>query len=404
MFLGAKKCSAVPPGLIVFVLVPSTVRQTQANCAGLFSCVPFGTQERWRRGWRYRGGDCAVRYGLHPELEFALMRGFIRVMRIWAMHAAILLAVGAVLQFAFMPTPGQAGAQRAAPLHEGVAQDAPRRPRITGIDHVRLFVTDVNKSRKFYKSIMGLPEGGGCVGQTAACFTLFGGRRQAIEIEAARSSKVKNWVAEIAFATDDATQMRRYLAARGAKCGSIEQKYSSAHFRVTDPEGNVIGFVQRNASSTDELPAAPPNQIGTRLIHAGFVVKDTPAENHFYVDMLGFKLYWYGGMKDDGVDWYELQVPDGSDWIEYMLNIPANADHKELGVQNHFSLGVKDIHHAADQLHKNGLAKFDGPEIGRDGKWGLDAYDPDGTRVEVMEFTPAKTPCCHPYTAAHPTP
>ena len=74
------------------------------------------------------------------------------------------------------------------------------------------------------------------------------------------------------------------------------------------------------------------------------------AENRFYVDLLGFRLYWYGGFKDDGVDWYELQVPDGPDWIEYMLNIPANADHKELGVQNHFSFGVKNVHDAAAQF------------------------------------------------------
>jgi hypothetical protein len=50
------------------------------------------------------------------------------------------------------------------------------------------------------------------------------------------------------------------------------------------------------------------------------------------------------------------------------------------------------------------LEKLDGPEIGRDGKWSLDVYDPDGTRVEVMEFAPAKDPCCHPYTADHPKP
>jgi catechol 2,3-dioxygenase-like lactoylglutathione lyase family enzyme len=173
---------------------------------------------------------------------------------------------------------------------------------------------------------------------------------------------------------------------------------------VADPEGNVVGFVQRDSLAIDDPPPPPPNQVGTRLLHAGFVVKDVSAENKFYLDLLGFKLYWYGGFKDDGVDWYEIQVPDGDNWFEYMLNIPANADHKELGVQNHFSLGVKDIHAAADQLHKNGLLKFDGPEIGRDGKWGLDAYDPDGTRVEVMEFTPAGKPCCHPYTAPHPTP
>jgi catechol 2,3-dioxygenase-like lactoylglutathione lyase family enzyme len=330
------------------------------------------------------------------------MHGLIGVLRIYLKHAAILLAVGALLQFASAQAPGQAGAQRAAPLQ--VSQDTLKRPRITGIGHVRLYVKDVDKSREFYKSILGLPEGGGCVGHTAACFTIFWGRRQAIELEPARSSEVKNWVAEIAFATDDAVQMRRYLAAHGVKCGSIEQKYASAHFRVADPEGNVIGFVQRNSSSIDDLPPQPPNEVGTRLLHAGFVAKDVAAENKFYVDLLDFKLYWYGGMKDDGVDWYELQVPDGSDWIEYMLNVPASADHKQLGAQNHFSFGVNEIQAAAEQLRKNGMEKIAGPGIGRDGKRGLNVYDPDDTRVEVTEFTPAQKPCCHPYTAPHPAP
>src|ERR1700732_4989052 len=122
------------------------------------------------------------------------MQGLIGVTRIYLKHAAILLAIGAVLQFAPPHTPGQAGAQRAAPLH--VAQGAPKRPRITGIDHVRVFVKDVDKSREFYKSTMGFPERGGCIGDTAACFTIFWDRRQAIELELARSSEVKNWVAE----------------------------------------------------------------------------------------------------------------------------------------------------------------------------------------------------------------
>jgi catechol 2,3-dioxygenase-like lactoylglutathione lyase family enzyme len=288
-------------------------------------------------------------------------------------RATILLATGLLFQL--------------AALHSG-AQDKPKRPRITGIDHVRLYVKDVDKSREFYESTMGFAERGGCVQGTAACLTIFGNRRQAI-----------------AFATDNAAQMRRYLSDHAVRCEPIvREKDGSSHFRVADPEGNVVGFVQRDSLVIDDPPPLPPNQVGTRLLHAGFVVKDVSAENKFYLDLLGFKLYWYGGFKDDGVDWYEIQVPDGDNWIEYMLNIPANADHKELGVQNHFSLGVKDIHAAADQLHKNGLLKFDGPEIGRDGKWGLDAYDPDGTRVEVMEFTPAGKPCCHPYTAPHPTP
>jgi catechol 2,3-dioxygenase-like lactoylglutathione lyase family enzyme len=197
--------------------------------------------------------------------------------------------------------------------------------------------------------------------------------------------------------------MRQYLLAHHIGVTPITKDHNGArHFELRDPEGNSLSFFQRAEGSVDF--SSTNGRIGERLIHAGFVVRDVATENKFYLDLLGFRLYWQGGFKDDGLDWYEIQVPDGDNWIEYMLNIPANADHKELGVQNHFSLGVRDIHAAADQLHKNGIAKFDGPEIGRDGKWGLDAYDPDGTRVEVMEFTPAKTPCCHPYTAPHPTP
>ena len=36
------------------------------------------------------------------------------------------------------------------------------------------------------------------------------------------------------------------------------------------------------------------------------------------------------------------------------------------------------------------------PKIGRDGKWQLNLYDPNSTRVELMEPKPVKTPCCSP--------
>jgi len=283
------------------------------------------------------------------------------------------------------------------------AQDKPARPRITGIDHVRLYVTDIDRSREFYFQYVGL--GTKAVGacRTTAYPCLPVNELQQIELQVAPSPAPRNWVAEIAFATDDVEQMRRYLLAHNVAVTPITEDPNDArHFELLDPEGNPLAFVQRATSFKEWLRFS--NQVGTRLLHAGFVVKDPAAENHFYVDLLGFRLYWRGGFKDQDTDWYEIQVPDGDQWIEYMLNIPADADHKELGIQNHFSLGVKDAKAAAAQLRKNGLQAFDGPEIGRDGKNSLDAYDPDGTRVEVMEFTPTQTPCCHPYTAPHPKP
>jgi catechol 2,3-dioxygenase-like lactoylglutathione lyase family enzyme len=283
--------------------------------------------------------------------------------------------------------------------------NVPDRPRILGIDHVSVYVSDVKKSLSFYSEAMGLRSK--CPEYTDAepCF-LVAWSPQRVLLKQARSEAIngtlKNWLAEIGFATDDVEQMRRYLLAHHASPGSVQRDSDgSRFFRVRDPEGNPITFVQRTPSKIGYLPAS--KQISMHLIHAGFVVKDLTVENHFYVDLLGFRLYWYGGFKDDGIDWYELQVPDGPDWIEYMLNIPANADHKELGVQNHFSFGVTDVHDAASRLRSNGLKTFDGPEVGRDGKDSLDAYDPDGTRVEVMEFVPKEKPCCHPYSAEHPT-
>jgi len=56
------------------------------------------------------------------------------------------------------------------------------------------------------------------------------------------------------------------------------------------------------------------------------------------------------------------------------------------------------------KLKADGLQTTDAPEIGRDGKWSFDIYDPDFTRVEFMEFKPVKEPCCNPYTAEHPKP
>jgi catechol 2,3-dioxygenase-like lactoylglutathione lyase family enzyme len=283
------------------------------------------------------------------------------------------------------------------------ASDKPARPKITGIDHVRIYVTDIGKANAFYAKFVSPPTktAYGCRTGSLPCFPV--NPFQQIELQSVPWLSPKNWLAEVAYATDNIEQMRRYLLAHNLGVTPITKDLNGArHFELRDPEGNSLSFTQRTEVSPNFVTVYHP--VGTHLLHAGFVVKDAAAENRFYVDLLGFRLYWYGGFKDDGVDWYEIQVPDGDNWIEYMLNIPANADHKDLGVQNHLSLGVRDIHAAADQLHKNGLQKFDGPEIGRDGKWALDAYDPDGTRIEFMEFKPAQEPCCHSYTADHPKP
>jgi hypothetical protein len=100
-----------------------------------------------------------------------------------------------------------------------------------------------------------------------------------------------------------------------------------------------------------------------------------------------------------------MQVPDGTDWIEYMLNVPENADQPTLGVMNHIALGVPNVKAAEEQLEKAHVQMRieEEPQIGRDGKWQLNLYDPDQTRVELMDFAPTEKPCCAEYTGPHPT-
>ena len=284
------------------------------------------------------------------------------------------------------------------------AQEQIPRPKITGIAYVRVFVADLHTAREFYRTVLGL--GGDtldCIGAGASCFSVNG--RQSIGLAQITGGTPDNLLAEIAFSTPDVEKMRQYLAAHGVVSKPVAKNPAGQKYlQLKDPEGNPIAFVQQEGEGGFFTPKN--EQVSTRLFHTGFIVKDREAQDKFYRGLLGFRMYWHGGFRDDGVDWQEMQVPEGSEWIEYMLNIPANADKKERGIQNHFSLGVLEIKPAYNRLRSHGLkaAEDDKPEIGRDGKWSWDIYDPDGTRVEFMEFKPVQPPCCHPYEAPHPKP
>ncbi len=280
------------------------------------------------------------------------------------------------------------------------AQEQVRRPPITGVAHVRVFVTDVVKAREFYEKMLRLPPAAsGCNEGTAVCLLV--NDHQQVQLVAAPSPVPANLIAEVAYATTDVAQMRRYLISRGLEPGSISVGESKVlQFSLKDPEGHVVSFAQ---------PPAPiaagkaPGQTSTALMHAGFIVRNREAEDHFYKDILGFHLYWQGGMKDNEISWVSMQVPEGTDWLEYMLNIPADASGHVIGVMNHMALGVPDIKAAKEQLLKNGWKPGEEPKIGRDGKWQLNLYDPSDTRVEFMEFKPVEKPCCSEFTGIHPT-
>lgn len=271
----------------------------------------------------------------------------------------------------------------------------PRRPAIVGLSHVTLRAADLAKSRQFYGRVLGLAEepGGSTKG---ARFRING--HQFIELTASQTPGDR--LVEVGFETRDAEGMRRYLAAHNVP---VPRQVTIAadgtrSFDVRDPEGHQICFVQYGTANHD----ASGQPISTHMIHAGFIVRNRAAEDHFYQKLLGFHVYWHGGMKNPETDWVDMQVPNGTDWLEYMLNVERKPSPSEAGVMRHLALGVADIKPAVKLVEQRGWPMPEKAEVGRDGKWQLNLYDPDLTRVEVMEFRPVETPCCSPYTGEHP--
>jgi catechol 2,3-dioxygenase-like lactoylglutathione lyase family enzyme len=280
---------------------------------------------------------------------------------------------------------------------------APERPEITGIALVRLRVSNMDSSRAFYSKTLGLPEvSQGCFSPplSATCFSI--NSLQKLELISSDPAENRNAVEAIGYHVRDANSMREYLLSRGVKCSEVKRSAAGDKFiEAHDPEDHRILFLSPGNGTISSVAISP---LSNQIIHTGWVVRDRAAEDAFYKDILGFRLYWHGGMKDDETNWVAMEVPNGANWLEYMLNISPTADHHTLGVMNHISLGVTDIKAADARLIKNGWKPTEEPKLGRDGKWQLNVYDPDDTRVEYMEFKPAAKPCCSEFTGPHPGP
>jgi len=289
-----------------------------------------------------------------------------------------------------------------------VAAAAQARPAITGISHIAVYTSNPQATEKYYVHDIGLMKGPDAENPKGVRYYV--NATQFVEVLPLPAGNSPDRLDHLAYITKDAEVLRVYLAAHKVEVPANVEHGSdgSLWFHVKDPEGNVVGFVQPPANPAPITGAEP---IGHHVIHVGMSVHSREAEDAFYHEILGFRPYWFGGAKPDRIDWVSQQVPDGHDWLEYMLTpLPANmtpeAAQKQLGVLNHLSIGVVNMEQAVTTLHSEDRLDnvHTNPQIGRDGKWQFNLFDPDMTRLELMEFAPVEKPCCSPFTAENPSP
>ena len=281
------------------------------------------------------------------------------------------------------------------------------RPPITGISHIAVYTADAAASEDYYVRILGARKAPDP--EDAHGVRYYFSPQQFVEVLPIGPNPGLSRLEHVGWNTKDANALRAFLLARKYPGVSPLRRGAdgSLWFATQDPEGNEVQFVQ--PASVDAR--AEPGAISGRIIHVGYMVRSREAEDRFYRDLLGFRPYWHGAMKPEATDWISQQVPDGRDWLEYMMVGPGSTtpldrlDARELGVLNHFSLGVKNMEAAVTTLIAgNRLSpRHDGPSMGLDGKWQANLYDPDGTRAELMEFKPVTKPCCSAFTAESPS-
>ena len=275
------------------------------------------------------------------------------------------------------------------------------RPAITGIAFMRVYTDDVTAAEHFYGPDMGYDEK-----RNGEEMVFPVNSHQWIAVLPSKLRDGQSYLAAVGFTVSDVEAMKRYLESKGLHTETSDPGVVDVH----DPEGNLVCFVSkdsplREAALARETPLSP-RAPSHHMIHVGFIVHDRAKEDAFWKDLLGFRPYWYGTMHPPNVDWISLQVPDGTDWLEYMMMPNQQPNKHDFGMSDHFSLGVDRMQTVLHDLQRNGCQDkmCTAIQAGKDGKIQLNLFDPDQTRVEYMEFTPAMAPCCSSFTGKHPDP
>lgn len=293
-------------------------------------------------------------------------------------------------------------------LASSLAAQAPQRPKITGVAHIALFVHDVDKAREFYKGYLGYDEPfllNNPNGSLSLTFIKVN-ERQYIELFPEREAKTDR-LNHISIETDNAEAMRAYLGSKGIKVPDKVGKgrIRNSNFNVKDPDGHTVEIVQYEPDGWTKRETGKfigGQRISPRIMHLGILVGSLEKSKAFYKDILGFEEFWRGSRDGKVLSWVNMKVPDGDDYIELML-YDQMPEPTRRGSAHHICLEVPDM----DAARKALAAKtgYDRPleiRTGTNRKRQMNLFDPDGTRVELMEWRTVDGKPTPPSTAPPP--
>lgn len=279
------------------------------------------------------------------------------------------------------------------------AEKTSPRPRILGVSHAAFYVTDMAKARAFYEGFLGFASPFSIPRKNPAEQLVWIKINDRQSIELFPGSEVEpgsDRLYHIAIEVDDADAMLAYLRAKGVvglppTATSPIGKIGNKNFTIKDPNGNGVEIVQympEGWTVREKGRHLPATRIAQRMSHVGVMVGEFEASMRFYGEILGFREIWRGSSGGKTLNWVNMQVPDGEDYVEFMLyeKYPTT---DRLRTMHHICLEVSDVAKAGEILKARPYPTGSKPptemKAGVNGKRQINYYDPDGTRVEVME-------------------
>lgn len=270
----------------------------------------------------------------------------------------------------------------------------------TGIAHAAFFVTDMEKSLRFYCDIAGMKHafqlknkegkpwieylsfGGGqfvelFYGSTHTADPVYDGKRIGYH--------------HYCFETTDMTALAKRLYAEGLikqetiDFGPDGNRSCWAH----DPDGNAVEFIQYYPESplVKDPPCSGRKTPGAGIAHVAIMSREREKSLRFYRDILGFPVQW-------------TLEREGAVWIYYLMARPGQIielydgatetlppDRRRAGF-HHLCVEVEDIHAAVAHMEKNGVAIDSMPSRGSDMNYQAWVTDPDGIKIELMQIDP----------------
>src|SRR5260370_26504797 len=205
------------------------------------------------------------------------------------------------------------------------AQAPPARPKVFGVAHYSIFVSDLAKARAFYEDFLGyeeaftLPKADGTVQMAFLKINDL----QYVEL-VNQPNKGEGQLNHLGLYTDDVERMRQYLVSRGVTAPDhvTTNRIGNKKISVVDTDGHTVEIVQYLPDSwtgKDTGNHMPATRISDRMMHAGILVGNLAAAAQFYGGILGCHETWRGNsFTSTTFNSVNIRVPEGGNHVEFM--------------------------------------------------------------------------------------